>query len=138
LQTSLIKSKPQTEKKLLTPRRSNSTSHLIPNEIKAPQKETIEENKNNNNDDYHKQRETSMRKKFSRIDLMTPVIFKNAEAKRLMEDQVNKKSIGLTPIQEDLAELLITSNKKKPKDDFALQLRSKEKLQLAPSFQIED
>jgi hypothetical protein len=66
----------------LTPRRSNSTSQIIPNEIKAPQKEIIEENKESINDDYQKQRETSMRKKFSHINLMTPVIFKNAEVKR--------------------------------------------------------
>jgi hypothetical protein len=46
-----------------------------------------------------------MSKKFSHIQLMTPVFNSNVLGKNQMGIEDKKKGIGLTPVLEDLAEL---------------------------------
>ena len=66
-------------------------------------------------------KEMSLLKRFTRLGLKTP-------ASRLVSTVRNQRAKGLTPVIEDLAELDLSSKKKNSADDFAVGIRSTERL----------
>ena len=64
--------------------------------------------------------EASLIKRFERVQLRTPLSMLPAAFQSQMPGNVRTQVPGLTPILEDFAELYLSSQKKKPRDDFEL------------------